>query len=162
MKRGVAFLAAAVCAQAACAAGQQEARGAGPRQERQAMVALVPKGYQIQIQLDDTLDSRTTRVGERVHARLLAPIDAGGRTIVPAGTRLLGTVTEVKSPTAGLLKAGIKFKIEQFGEGSNAYFRLYVDGGQAGNYADKKSALTGIDNYLAERTAKNRKQVFRK
>lgn len=112
MKRGVAFLAAAVCAQAACAAGQQEARGAGPRQERQAMVALVPKGYQIQIQLDDTLDSRTTRVGERVHARLLAPIDAGGRTIVPAGTRLLGTVTEVKSPTAGLLKAGIKFKIE--------------------------------------------------
>lgn len=59
-------------------------------------------------------------------------------------------------------KGGIKFKIEQFGEGSNAYFRLYVDGGQAGNYADKKSALTGIDDYLAERTAKNRKQVFRK
>lgn len=59
-------------------------------------------------------------------------------------------------------KGGIKFKIEQFGEGSNAYFRLYVDGGQAGNYTSEESAKKGIDNYLAERTAKNRKQVFRK
>lgn len=107
MRTRLAVAAGLLCTQAALAQGPQGERPAGG-----AMVALVPKGYQIQIQLDDTLDSRRTRVGERIHARLVEPITAGGRTVAPAGSRLLGSVSEVKSPTAGLLKASIKFKIE--------------------------------------------------
>lgn len=77
------------------------------------MAALIPKGYGIEIALDDTLDSRTTRVGERVRAHLTQPITAGGELVAPAGTRLVGSVTEVKSPTAGLLKASINFRLDE-------------------------------------------------
>lgn len=76
-------------------------------------------------------------------------------------------MTSFSNPNSGKVidhqtKGGIKFKIKQFGEGSNAYFRLYADGGMEGNYTSEESAKKGIDNYLAERTAKNKKQVFRK
>lgn len=81
--------------------------------EGEEMVALVPKGYQIEVELDDTLDSRTAHVGQSVHARLIQPITAGGLVVVPEGTRVTGKITEAKSPKAGLLKASIKFKLDE-------------------------------------------------
>jgi hypothetical protein len=107
----MAVAAALLCVQGALAQEGHEKRTAS--QDEREMVALVPKGYQIEIELDDTLDSRTAHAGQSVHARLAIPITAGGRVVVPEGTRVTGKVTEVKSPTAGLLKASIKFKIDE-------------------------------------------------
>ena len=111
MRGSMAVAAALLCIQSVCAQERQERRAAS--HEGEEMVALVPKGYQIEIELDDTLDSRTAHVGQSVHARLTQPITAGGRVAVPEGTRVTGKITEVKSPKAGLLKASIKFKIDE-------------------------------------------------
>ena len=111
MRRLMAAAAALWCVHGALA--QEKSEKKAESQEGQEMVALVPKGYQIEIELDDTLDSRSAHVGQSVHARLTQPITAGGRVVVPEGTRVTGKVTEVKSPKAGLLKAGIKFKLDE-------------------------------------------------
>jgi hypothetical protein len=112
MMRGLMAVAAALlCVQGALAQEDHEKKAAS--QEGQEMVALVPKGYQIEIEIEDTLDSRTAHEGQSVHARLTQPITAGGRVVVPEGTRVTGKITEVKSPKAGLLKASIKFKIDE-------------------------------------------------
>ena len=112
MKRWVAFAAAALlCARGAAAREGRE--GGAARRGGGETVVLVPKGYQIEIRLDDTLDSRTSRAGERVRARLARPITASGVVVVPEGARVAGAVTEVKSPKAGLLKASIKFKLDE-------------------------------------------------
>ncbi len=112
MKRWVAFAAAALLCARGAAAREGREGGAAPRRGGEAVV-LVPKGYPMEIRLDDTLDSRTSRAGERVRARLAKPITASGVVVLPEGTRVAGAVTEVKSPKAGLLKASIKFKLDE-------------------------------------------------
>ncbi len=76
-------------------------------------------------------------------------------------------MTSFSNPESGKVidtqkKGGITFKVKQFGEGKNAYFRLLADGGQVGNYNDKKSALGGVDDYLSSLRTRNKKQVFKK
>ncbi|MCX6356851.1 MAG: hypothetical protein NT045_03080 [Candidatus Aureabacteria bacterium] len=115
MKRELIVVTAAaalvLCVQGVPAQEKHEKREAA--KEGEAKVALVPKGYQIEIELDDTLDSRTAHAGQSVHARLAQPIMAEGRMVVPEGTRVTGKITEVNSPKAGLLKASIKFKLDE-------------------------------------------------
>jgi hypothetical protein len=78
------------------------------RGEQRKMVTL-PQGLQMEIALEDTLDSRTTQVGEPVHARLVLPLVSGERVVVPEGTMLSGKVTEVTGPQMGVMKAKMKF-----------------------------------------------------
>lgn len=111
MRGLMAVAASLLCVQGALAQGDHAKKAAA--HEGQEMMALLPKGYQIEIELDDTLDSRTAHAGQAVHARLTQPITAEQQVIVPEGTRVTGKITEVKSPTAGLLKASIKFKMDE-------------------------------------------------
>lgn len=60
-------------------------------------VVVVGAGTQFQATLRNTLDSGSTVVGEPVEATLSAPIYSGGMEVVPAGSRVLGSVTNVVS-----------------------------------------------------------------
>ena len=82
---------------------RQPARG-----EQRVMVTL-PKGLEMEITIEDTLDSRTTRVGDPVRARLTQPLVAGERVVVTEGAMLSGRVTEAAGPRMGMMKAKIKF-----------------------------------------------------
>jgi len=73
------------------------------------MMVTLPKGLQMEIELDDTLDSKTTQVGEPVRARLVLPLVSGERIVVAEGAALSGKVTEVSGPQMGVMKAKIKF-----------------------------------------------------
>jgi len=104
MKRIVIVLTGLLLA-AACFAQEtvRSARG-GER-----MMVTLPQGLQMEIELENTLDSRTTQVGEPVHARLVLPLVSGERVVVPEGAMLSGKVTEVTAPQMGVMKAKMKF-----------------------------------------------------
>ena len=71
---------------------------------------MVPSGTQLVIALQDELSSKTAAPGQPFEARVAKSIVIDGRVAVPAGARVLGTVTDVISgsrkiggvPTLGL------------------------------------------------------------
>jgi hypothetical protein len=57
----------------------------------------IREGTQVQVRLEEPLSSRTARMEDRVEATVELPVrDASGRIIIPAGSRVVGTVTRVQ------------------------------------------------------------------
>ena len=52
----------------------------------------IPEGTALRVRLDTTVASNTSRVEDRVYGRLVNPIVIDGRTVVPAGSQVVGTV----------------------------------------------------------------------
>ncbi len=52
----------------------------------------IPEGTALRVRLDTTVASNTSRVEDQVYGRLVNPIVINGRTVVPAGSRVVGTV----------------------------------------------------------------------
>lgn len=63
----------------------------------QGSVAVVSAGTQFHASIINTLDSGSTQPGEQVSATLSEPLYANGREVVPAGSRVVGNVTNVVS-----------------------------------------------------------------
>ena len=80
-----------------------------PAGDKQRVMVTLPQGLEMEIALENTLDSRTTRVGDPIRARLVQPLVAGERVVVPEGTMLSGKVTEVTGPQMAVMKAKMKF-----------------------------------------------------
>jgi hypothetical protein len=59
----------------------------------------IPAGTQLRLRLDTGHASDTSRVEERVQARLAAPVVVNGRTVLPANSEAIGHVT-VARPSA--------------------------------------------------------------
>ena len=73
-------------------------------------VAVVAAGTKLQATLKNSLDSGATQPGESVEATLGSPIFSGGVEVVPAGSKLVGQVTNVVS--AKRFKFGANGKID--------------------------------------------------
>jgi len=54
----------------------------------------IPAGTRLPIVLDTPVGSDTSRVEEAVHAHLSTPITVQGQTVLPAGSRISGVVTD--------------------------------------------------------------------
>jgi hypothetical protein len=65
-----------------------------PRSGRASSVDL-PNGTEIRVRLEEPLSSKTSRVEERVIATVTESVTRNGRTAVPAGTEIRGTVASV-------------------------------------------------------------------
>jgi len=61
---------------------------------RQTIELTVPKGTPMQVALDHEV--RLRRVGQTVHARVMEPVYAFDKVVVPVGTEVLGRVTEIE------------------------------------------------------------------
>ena len=70
--------------------GQQEA--AGP----EVVELTVPEGSEFKLQLHTTIDSKTSKAGDRVLATLLDPVAVEDRDVLKKGLRVDGHVGEVK------------------------------------------------------------------
>jgi len=57
-----------------------------------AAAAELPSGAELQVRLLAPVSSRHSRPGQAVAARLIAPVVAGGHTLLPAGSELRGEV----------------------------------------------------------------------
>ena len=65
----------------------------------------VPEGTIISMRLDRTLNSRTSRVGDRFTATVTTPVIVDGNTVIPAGSIIEGRITEV-TPAKRMSKSG--------------------------------------------------------
>jgi hypothetical protein len=75
---------------------------------------VIPNGTALHVRIDESIDTRRNRVGDRFSATLSEPIEVGGRTLVPAGTRFSGHVTTAAA--SGRLKgrASLGLKLDSF------------------------------------------------
>jgi len=79
---------------------------AGPVRE-----ATLPAGTLLRVRLDNTVGSDISHVEDSVRARLVSPIVVGGRTVVPAGSPVTGSVTQAmrSGKVKGRARLGIRF-----------------------------------------------------
>jgi outer membrane murein-binding lipoprotein Lpp len=68
---------------------QRDIARSGERWDREV---TLPQGTEVQVQLDQPLSSATARVEDRVTASVARPVVAEGRVVIPAGSRVEGTV----------------------------------------------------------------------
>ena len=111
---------------------------------------VLPKGLKIETALDTVLSSARSRVGEKCSIHTTEPVMLGNKVLIPRGARIIGRVTKIKPPTAGLLKAKINLefdRIEIRGRGYKFPAKTSMDmgdmamkGGKAGGeYAAKET-----------------------
>jgi len=55
-------------------------------------------GARLLLELDDPIDTKDVRQGDKVEFILARDLEVGYRTVLPAGTRVRGTLTQVKKP----------------------------------------------------------------
>lgn len=84
--------------------------GQPPPNFLQGGVAVVAAGTHFRASLKNSLDSGSTQPGEEVTATLSEPLLSNGSEVVPAGSRLVGNVTNVVS--AKRFKAGANGKVD--------------------------------------------------
>ena len=71
----------------------------------------LPAGTLLRVRLDNSVGSDISRVEDSVRARLVSPIVIGGRTAVPAGSALTGSVTQAtrSGKVKGRARLGMRF-----------------------------------------------------
>src|SRR5215212_5466884 len=65
----------------------------------------VPEDTIISVQMNGTLSSRTSRVGDKFTATVTIPVYVNGKPVIPAGTIVEGRVTQV-TPAKRMSKSG--------------------------------------------------------
>jgi hypothetical protein len=58
--------------------------------------ATLPESSEIQVRLEQPLSSKTAQLEDRIEASVALPVQLDGRVVIPAGTRVRGTVTGVQ------------------------------------------------------------------
>jgi hypothetical protein len=111
----------------------------------QASVAAIPAGQNLLVRLNEPASSQTARVGDTVSSTLNGPIVVNGVVMVPAGSEVLGSITQVSE--AGRLgrhgELGLKFYSIRTPQGDT----ISIDGGII--TADEKGLLKG-DTYAMD------------
>lgn len=107
LSRPVRTAAAAWLLPAALTLAQEPARPANPQDEgwRKAAVTeaegpkyQVENGTKIPLSLINSVSTKHSAIGDRVYLETAFPVVVNGRVVVPAGSYVMGTVTQVKRP----------------------------------------------------------------
>jgi type IV secretion system protein VirB10 len=102
MCRRIAVLAILFAVAIVAQTGQPEAQpSAGWRQAEEAKPAgdfVVPTGTRIPLSLINSISTKNSAEGDRVYLETVFPILSNGKIVIPPGSYVMGTVTEVKRP----------------------------------------------------------------
>jgi hypothetical protein len=109
----------------------------------------VPANTVIRVRMNESLNSRTARVGDRFSANVVEPVYAGGGVeVVPVGSKVWGRVSSVRS--AGRRTPGnisVSFNSVQLPNGSTYPINGSLTSLQADNVnADNEGTVRGRDN----------------
>jgi hypothetical protein len=137
------------CGQSSSTTGTSDSssgNSASSGDQKPAIPFLAPKpivvdaGTPIEVTVDQAVSSKTSNPGDHFDASLAAPVTVGGKEVIPAGARAVGTVTDAKS-------AG-KFK-------GNAAISVTLDSVTVNGekYSVKTSSVTEAGKGRGERTA---------
>lgn len=105
------FLIAALVTASAPLCSQTEE--AAPEMEKPAASSyVVPAHTLIPLTLRNAINSRTAFVGQAIYCETIYPITVGNRIIIPAGSYVKGSVTEVSKPkrVKGRAQIGVRFE----------------------------------------------------
>jgi hypothetical protein len=80
----------------------------------------IESGTRLAAQLENTLDVRKARVGDRVVLRATEAIKENGRTILKKGSRLVGRVTDVQQRGRGRADSSVSLLFDRLESGSLA------------------------------------------
>jgi peptidoglycan hydrolase-like protein with peptidoglycan-binding domain len=110
----------------------------------------VPEDTIISVQMNGTLSSRTSRVGDKFTATVAIPVYVNGKPVIPAGTIVEGRVTQV-TPAKRMSKSGtiaIDFDSLVFPNGSRLDLvgTLTSDDPETRRRIDDESRVSGKDN----------------
>lgn len=109
----------------------------------------IPAGTELDVRLDQTVSSKTSRVEERVEATTVSSVTVNGRTVVPAGTVVIGHVAEVDDADRGQRDGRIRLEFTslQFPNGTRADIRssvVRIEEKHTGTSTKKRAGLGAI------------------
>src|SRR5512140_3685735 len=67
-----------------------------------ALALELPAGTALEARMSGATGSRISRSGDPIEATIIAPVSKGGRILVPQGSKLLGSITNVSAVGLGL------------------------------------------------------------
>src|SRR4051812_25470763 len=101
----------------------------------------VDPGTKVPLSLINTISTKHSAEGDRVYLETSFPVLAGGRIVIPVGSYVAGTVTQIKKPgrVKGRAQLYIRFDSLTLPNGVTRDFRARVGGldGQAAAELDK-------------------------
>ena len=103
----------------------------------------LPAGTRLPVVLDTGVGSDTSRVEQAVQAHIARPIVVNGQTVLPAGTRVSGVVTDAKrsGKVKGLAHVGVRFDT-LVPRGDDERYRIHTAAvGRTAQSTKKKDAL---------------------
>lgn len=98
---------------ASCATGPGGGGRIGIITTPEGRFAQLPKGLNIQTRLDNTLSTRGSRVGQAFSVSTAKGVCDGSTPVIPAGTKICGSVTKITPPRFGLMKAKMEVRFER-------------------------------------------------
>jgi hypothetical protein len=114
-----------------------------PPPERQYEDLVVPADAVMGLQLETALSSDTAKIEDRVEARVTRDIRVGGRVAIPAGTQVIGSVTQVQrgGKFRERSKLGIRFHTVVMADGARTTVQtdtIYREGPSPGTESAAK------------------------
>jgi hypothetical protein len=85
----------------------------------------IPEGTALRVRLDTTVASNTSRIEDQVYGRLVNPIVINGRTVVPAGSKVVGTVVNADRSNRVKGRASLALRFNELTlAGDNETYRI--------------------------------------
>ena len=147
------LLAAAVAFVVACAPLSAHSAGAKHGKDKKHKKAeehdyreiVLPTGTNLYLELRSGIASDTSQVEDTVRARLRKPLAVEGRTILPAGTQVVGYVTDVERSgrVSGRAKLALRFTVVRH-DGEEYDMRTRTIEREAESTKGKDAATIGI------------------
>jgi len=113
---------------------------------------MLPAETTIPLRLMNTINSRTTQVGQALYFETIFPITAGNRIVIPRGSSVKGSITEVVRPGRGKAKKaqiGLRFETLVLPNGTTLPLRATLSGfggtGKEG-FQPKESKIEGASS----------------
>ena len=118
-----------------------EAPPAPPEPQFEELV--IPTSSVIGLQVETPLSSERSRLEDRVEARVTRDVTSAGRVAIPAGSRVIGAVSEVErgGKMKGVARLGVRFHTLVLADGREVPLRseaVYREGESPGNESARK------------------------
>ena len=150
--RGRAIQALAMAAMTVSVWAQPPATPAAPAADTAEPKAfVVPAGTKVPLQLINSVSTKTALVGDRVYLQTNFPVLAGGRIVIPPGSYVTGTVTQVKrgGKMKGRAELYVRFDSMTLPNGVTRDFRAAIgglDGSNPGRVDRTEGKVEGDSN----------------
>ncbi len=90
----------------------QQPGGFKPRAEGPAGAFNVAPGTHILLNMINSVSSKQSQVGDRIYLETAFPVLSSGRIIIPQGSWVTGTVTQVKAPARGRRRGELQVRFD--------------------------------------------------